>query len=338
MTSPISSKSDKKQYRLIKLENGLKALLIHHEMEPNPDHEDTHEEKMSASESEAEHTESEGEDEIEEHEREKLAAVALCIGAGSFQDHDYGIEGLAHFVEHMIFMGSAKYPKENELDQFLNANGGSSNAETECEYTLFFFDIVEEHLHGALDRFSNLFASPLMLRDAMEREMEAVESEFQNNINNDSSRVMQLIASKAEGVAGTFTWGNLKTLKENVDGDKLYQSAHDFRKKFYAANNMYLCIESAESLDDLQELVKKYFSPIQSGSLHLRGIGSSDPFTKDFYEKIFYVKPKSDKLKLYITFVLPPMERHYKTKPHDYIAYIIQHEGVGSLSAYLKKK
>lgn len=99
MTSPITSASDKKTYRLIKLDNGLKALLIHHEFEPNPVHEEEeeHEHKLSTSESEAEHTESEDGEEME-HEREKLAAVALCVGAGSFQDHDYGIEGLAHFV------------------------------------------------------------------------------------------------------------------------------------------------------------------------------------------------------------------------------------------------
>lgn len=239
----------------------------------------------------------------------------------------------------MIFMGSAKYKRENEFDQFLNTNGGGSNAETDCEYTLFYFDIVEEHLDGALDRFSSLFVSPLMLRDAMEREMQAVESEFKNNINNDTDRLTQLIASKAEGVAGTFTWGNLKTLKENVDGDTLYKSAHDFRKKYYVGSNMYLCIESAESLDSLQEMIIKYFSEIPSGTKYLRNCDIfKNPFVSDFYEKIFYVKPKSDKLKLYITFVLPSMEKYYKSKPHDYIAYLVQHEGLGSLSAYLKKK
>lgn len=329
LMSPITSISDKKKYRLIKLENGLEALLIHHELECQLDDEE---------ESASEKAESDDESEGEEVEREKLSAVSLCVGAGSFQDHDYKIEGLAHFVEHMIFMGSEKYPKENEFDQFLNTNGGGSNAETECEYTLFYFDIVEEHLQGALDRFSSLFTKPLMLKSSMEREMEAVESEFQNNINNDTDRMNQIITSKAEGVAGTFTWGNLKTLKENVDGDKLYQCAHEFRKKYYAANNMYLCIESAESLDNLQEIVKKYFSDIESGSRYIRGSGNSNPFVKDFYEKMFYVKPKGDKLKLYFTFVLPSMEKHYRTKPHDYISYVIQHEGIGSLSAYLKKK
>lgn len=239
----------------------------------------------------------------------------------------------------MIFMGSEQYPKENELDQYLAANGGGSNAETECEYTLFYFDIVEDHLQGALDRFSSLFISPLMLREAMSRELEAVESEFQNNINNDSCRIQQLIASKANGVASTFTWGNLKTLKENVESDKVYDSAHEFRKKFYVANNMCLCIQSVKSLDEIQDIVEKGFSSISSGSKNPRNYKSSScSFKNDFFEKVLYVKPKSDKLKIFLSFLMPSMESHYKTKPHDYLAYIIQHEGVGSLSAYLKKK
>lgn len=240
----------------------------------------------------------------------------------------------------MIFMGSERYPKENELDQYLSSNGGSSNALTECEHTLFYFDIVEEHLSEAIDRFSSLFVSPLMLRDSMSREIEAVESEFQNNINDDENRIVQLYASKANGAASRFTWGNSKTLNEHIGSDKLYAAAHDFRTKYYIANNMFVAIESSESLDHLQYLVEKYFSHIKSGpvenALDLKAY--TDVFKPEFYDRIFYVKPKSDKCKLVLNFVMPSMKNHYKSKPHDYLAYIIQHEGFGSLSSYLKRK
>lgn len=46
------------------------------------------------------------------------AACALCVGVGSYSDPEE-IQGLAHFVEHMVFMGSEKYPKENEFDAFI---------------------------------------------------------------------------------------------------------------------------------------------------------------------------------------------------------------------------
>lgn len=257
-------------------------------------------------------------------------------------------------------MGSSKYPKENELDQYLSSNGGGSNALTECEHTLFYFDVVEEHLSEAIDRFSSLFINPLMLPDSISREIEAIgknfrtyiyifinnyyyflsESEFQNNVNDDDSRIVQLFASKANGPASTFTWGNLKTLKEEIDCDKLYAEAHKFRSKYYVANNMYLCIESSESLDSLQNLVEKNFSQIKNGALieNQNSLSYLDYFRPDFHDKILYVKPKSDKCKLFMTFVMPSMQKYYKSKPHDYLAYIIQHEGFGSLSSYLKRK
>lgn len=41
------------------------------------------------------------------------------------------MQGLSHFLEHMLFMGSERFPDENEYDAFLTAQGGSSNAQTE---------------------------------------------------------------------------------------------------------------------------------------------------------------------------------------------------------------
>lgn len=346
---PVKSDSDKKEYRLIKLQNGLTSLLVQHFIEDDLASEDDEKDRkpskseMSTESHEASGEESGGEEEVEEEEdeddnaKEKLAAVALCIGVGSWFD-PVKIQGLSHFLEHMIFMGSEKYPKENEFDQFISTNGGADNALTECEYTMFYFEIVEEHLAGAIDRFAQLFISPLMLKDSMDREMQAVESEFQNNINDDDTRIMQLCASIANGPVGTFTWGNLKTLKEGISNEELYNAVHAFRLKHYIANRMHLCVESSASLDDLQKLVEENFSAIQSGPEPSPLEHPEHPFKSEFFEKVFYVKPKADKIKVFITFLLPSMETHYKSKPHDYIAHIIQHEGVGSLSSYLKKK
>lgn len=73
-------------------------------------------------------------------------------------------------------MGSKKYPDENDFDAFIRKRGGSDNASTECEQTTFYFEIDEKYLLGALDRFAQFFISPLMYRDAISREREAVES------------------------------------------------------------------------------------------------------------------------------------------------------------------
>ena len=57
------------------------------------------------------------------------AAAAMDVRVGHLSDPD-NVPGLAHFLEHMLFMGTSKYPKENEYDAFLSKNGGSDNAYT----------------------------------------------------------------------------------------------------------------------------------------------------------------------------------------------------------------
>ena len=70
--------------------------------------------------------------------------------SGSLSDPP-NIAGLSHFCEHMLFLGTKKYPKENEYSQFLSEHAGSSNAFTSGEHTNYYFDVSHEHLEGALD-------------------------------------------------------------------------------------------------------------------------------------------------------------------------------------------
>ena len=57
------------------------------------------------------------------------AAASMDVSVGSFSD-PAEFPGLAHFLEHMLFMGSRKYPNENQYSAFLAQHGGSSNAYT----------------------------------------------------------------------------------------------------------------------------------------------------------------------------------------------------------------
>lgn len=336
LPTPIKSDSDKKEYRLIQLENGLKALLI--DARNVVCHTSTidSEEMMSSEE------ESEAESDVEETEEEEiLAACSLMIDVGSFSDPPE-IQGLAHFLEHMIFMGSEKYPEENDFDQFINKCGGSSNADTDCEETSFYFEVTEKHLDEALDRFSQLFISPLMSRDAMGREKEAVDSEFQQKINNEGSRREQLLASfgNKSHPCSIFTWGNLITLKECIDDDTLYTEVHKFRKLHYSAHRMYVAIQARQDLDSLQALVERYFSKIASNLLSGKDFtqfSHENAFESHFTQKFFYVKAKSDMNKLDVTWCLPSIMGKYKTKPEEYVSFLIGHEGKGSLCSFLRR-
>lgn len=81
------------------------------------------------------------------------------------------LQGLSHYLEHMLFMGSKEFPSENEYDDFLARNSGASNAYTEAEMTNYHFDVNPAQLHSALHRFSGFFTAPLCLEASMEKEV-----------------------------------------------------------------------------------------------------------------------------------------------------------------------
>ena len=128
--SPIKSPTDKKDYKFINLSNGLRALLIS----------DTSYDlkKLDEEEIEVENSETVGETGL------KSSAASLCIEVGSYSDPK-DLPGLAHFLEHMVFMGSEKYPEENHFDKFIKGHNGYSNAYTADTNTNFHFSISRKH-------------------------------------------------------------------------------------------------------------------------------------------------------------------------------------------------
>lgn len=154
----------------------------------------------------------------------------------------------------MVFKGSTKYPGEIDFYEFIRKRGGDTYARTDYDHTAFGFKAYEEILDESLDRFTQFFKAPLMPKESLIREREAIESEFTWRKNDDDARRAHLLSSLAETTHPTsiFRCGNLKTLKEHIDDDELYRKAHEFRNRYYSAQRMYLSLQSNQSLDSLQ--------------------------------------------------------------------------------------
>ena len=99
--------------------------------------------------------------------------------------------GLAHFLEHMLFLGSKKYPEENYFDEMVKKGGGSMNAYTDIFETVYYFDILNDHLEHTLDVFSRFFIDPKFDKNSVDREINAINSEHRKNVNNDMWRINQ---------------------------------------------------------------------------------------------------------------------------------------------------
>ena len=122
------------------------------------------------------------------------SAAALTVRVGSTSDYPDSI-GLAHFCEHMILLGTNKYPIEGSYKAFIKGHSGTCNASTSTERTTFHFEIVNEFFDEALDRFGDFFSRgrPTFNESAVGREVNAVDSEHVKNLQNDPRRQYQLL-------------------------------------------------------------------------------------------------------------------------------------------------
>ncbi|CAG9574977.1 unnamed protein product [Danaus chrysippus] len=299
----IKSPEDKREYRGLKLSNHLKVLLV---SDPTTD----------------------------------KSAAALDVNVGYLSDPDE-VPGLAHFCEHMLFLGTQKYPEENEYNKFLSEHGGSSNASTSSDHTTYYFDVLPQHLAKALDIFAQFFISPLFTEGATGRELSAVNSEHEKNTSSDTWRLDQLNKSTADEKHPyhKFGTGNRDTLERipKERGIDVRQELLKFHQKWYSANIMTLIVVGKESLDELEGIVVKLFSEVED-----RGVTAptwpEHPFPPHLRKKRAYCCPVKDLRSLSIDFPIPDTRKHYKSGPGHYLSHLLGHEGPGSLLAALKQR
>uniref|UniRef100_A0A8C1VHU3 Nardilysin b (N-arginine dibasic convertase) n=1 Tax=Cyprinus carpio TaxID=7962 RepID=A0A8C1VHU3_CYPCA len=330
--------------RYIELTNGLKALLISDLTQSESNKEPVAKEEEDSGEEEDGDSESTNENSscVRKCSSEKQSAAALCISVGSFSD-PADLPGLAHFLEHMVFMGSEKYPAENGFDAFLKRHGGSDNASTDCERTIFKFDVQRKYFREALDRWAQFFIGPLMIPDAVDREVEAVDSEYQMAQPLDSNRKEMLFGglAKAGHPMSKFFWGNAQTLKNELREKNIntYERLREFWRRYYSAHYMTLAVQSKETLDNLEEWVREIFIRIpNNGQPRADFSDLQDPFDTPDFNKLYRVVPVRKIHALTISWALPPQGKHYRVKPLHYISWLIGHEGAGSILSLLRKK
>jgi insulysin len=290
------SPNDARQYRYVELANRLKVLLV---SDPATD----------------------------------KAAASLVVFRGSYNEPpEY--PGLAHFLEHMLFIGTTKYPDVDEYGQFISQHGGSTNAYTAGDHTNYFFDVQPAYFDGALDRFAQFFISPLLSTEYVDREKNAVHSEYQMQIKDDNwrSNAVFSTAINPEHPQTRFNIGSLETLGAGVqDALKTFFAAQ------YSADQMALVALSNEPLDALEQKVRPLFEAIPN-----RNIGPAAPppplFAPGQLPAVLDVQSVKDGYRVSYGFPVPATEPHYAEKPTEYITNLLGHEGEGSLHRLLLER
>ncbi|CEG50209.1 nardilysin-like protein [Plasmopara halstedii] len=343
---------DKKSYRLLTLRNGLEVLLIQSDdgsvsqstLRPKTDLIDHFSTSMSE---DIEPVSMEEENIGMDKKASAQAAVCLTVSVGSLSDPKE-LPGLAHFLEHMVFLGSETYPEEAAFEAYLDAHGGSCNGATECESTRFEFDVDSAYLLPALHMFASLIVAPLLQHEAMERELKAIESEFQRVRNSNVVRLQQVMCSTSiqeHPFSHCFTWGNLESLKHSPERNGVNVREHmlHLHKSHYVAPYMKVCVYGTDSLDVLQQFVTQIFS-----SIPCRRDDYDKPSTEklgvtyggwaDQKPMLLRVVPVDEKCTLQLYWMLSPMMQNYRQKPWLYVGCLLEHGGPSSISSILKRK
>eukprot|EP01083_Nonionella_stella_P042516 114815_1 len=300
-TIPDKSPSDPRDYKIITLANELECILV------------------------------------SDPEAEK-AAMALCVEVGHMADPDT-LPGLAHFLEHMLFLGSAKYPKEGEYKQFLKDHGGKSNASTSTHQTTFQFDIGSDYLWEAVDRLSQFFISPLFTKSATDRELNAVNSEASNNQQKDGRRLFQFDKSLSRDTHPfhKFGTGNMQTLRENVDADiDVRSELIQFYRKHYSSSIMKLAIIGKEDIDTMTQKVNEVFTSIPNLKIK-KPEYSHDVYNRDTFPALYKLVPIKEIRELRLNWIMDSCYTHTLERPTTLLSYCLGDESKGSVYSYLKE-
>ena len=296
----VKSPADEREYRALTLENGLKVMLV---TDPKADR----------------------------------AAAALDVHVGSGNDPS-DREGLAHYLEHMLFLGTEKYPQSGEYQQYITQHGGSNNAYTVINHTNYFFSITPEYLQGGLDRFAQFFIAPLFTEDYVTRERAIVDSEYQARKDDEGRRLWtaRSVIYNPAHPSTQFAVGSLQTLADR-ENDPVRDDLVAFYKRYYHASRMALSVIGNQPLDQLQAWVEDMFAAIPSnGDAY---VPFSEPLVLESALPIqLTLKPIKETRSLSFSFPIASVMAYEASKPGRYLSNLLGHEGEGSLLALLKAR
>jgi secreted Zn-dependent insulinase-like peptidase len=291
------SRNDNRTYRALTLDNGLKVLLV--------------QDKDSTK-----------------------AAASMAVNAGHFDD-PVDRQGLAHFLEHMLFLGTDQFPESGGFGNFVSQSGGNTNAWTGTEHTCYFFDINNQEFAQALSQFSRFFIAPSLNPGETEKERNAIDAEFKLKIKDDGRRIYQAhkeTVNPAHPFA-KFSVGNQQTLADR--NGCVSKELRDFFNTHYQAQWMSLVVCSDAEIDTMVQWVTTLFNDIK-GQQQQKPVIEASLYRAQDLCKVLHIEPHKHMQKLIVSFAMPNIDDFYRHKTVSFIAHLLGYEGQGSLYSILK--
>lgn len=234
----------------------------------------------------------------------------IAVGAGSRYETKK-INGISHFLEHMFFKGSVKYPTAEVIATLVDGIGAINNAATDKEVTYYWIKSAGKHIELSVDILSSMIKDSLLSKEEIEREKGVIIEELRMYRDNPSQYVWNLYEQ--------LQFGN-QPLGFDIGGEEetiMSISREDFIKyvdSLYSPKNMAL-VFAGKLPPNLDEIVDKYFADLPNRSQF-----KASPYQKKEQKKpkvgIFYKKTDQANLVLGV-------EAYDRYDPKKYAARIL---------------
>ena len=265
------------------------------------------------------------------------AAATLDLNVGSGSD-PLEAQGLAHYLEHMLFLGTESYPEIDGFQHFIAQSGGSYNASTSYENTNYFFETAPESFAAAIDRFAEFFYSPIFPEEYSTRERNVIEAEYSGGQSSDGRRYWALLKElvNPEHPMAKFNVGNQQTLAGA--GKRLQQLLRGFFQEHYHSGRMRLVLYAPGSLDELEQLARARFSAIAPAPEAQLEAAAPALFVAGQLPMQVRYKPLREIYSLSLNFPLASQQPHWRSKSVALLSHLVGHEARGSLAYVLKQR
>ena len=197
---------------------------------------------------------------IRESHTAPVVSVWVWYRAG-VRNERQGLTGISHWVEHMLFKGSERWPA-GAADEAIAREGGVSNGMTWYDFTTYYETLPAHKISVALDIESDRMRNAAFDPDEVEAERSVIISERQGNENSPHFLLGEEVAAAAYRVHpyGHETLGHLCDL-QTMTRDML----HDYYRTYYAPNNAILAIAGDFNAGEIERITERYFGGIEAG-------------------------------------------------------------------------
>jgi len=184
----------------------------------------------------------------------EVSHLALMVNAG-MRDENPDENGLAHFIEHLVFKGT-KRRKAYHILSCLENVGGDLNAFTTKEETCIHASFLKDHLNKAMDLFADVIFNSTFPDNEMEKEKEVILDEINSyrdtpadEIFDDFENMLYRNHQLGRNILGTIDLVSNYTRNDIVN----------FHRSHYAPNRMIIACIGDVSFNDFRHLAEKYF-------------------------------------------------------------------------------